>query len=86
MNKLYNEGLISKDFALDENKETLTQNIGNGLVGAFSDDNDAIFYPDGTYDVLTKNNPKAVLSAIDPFTNSEGRRPSRYLLRTGCIS
>ncbi|MEK4005225.1 extracellular solute-binding protein [Paenibacillus sp. FSL H3-0333] len=73
MNKLYNEGLISKDFALDENKDTLTQNIGNGLVGAFSDDNDAIFYPDGTYDVLTKNNPKAVLSAIDPFTNSEGK-------------
>lgn len=80
MNKLYNEGLISKDFALDENKETLTQNIGNGLVGAFSDDNDAIFYPDGSYDVMTKNNPKAVLSAIDPFTNSEGRRLSRYLL------
>ncbi|MEK4850731.1 extracellular solute-binding protein [Paenibacillus sp. FSL H7-0756] len=73
MNKLYNEGLISKDFALDENKETLTQNIGNGLVGAFSDDNDAIFYPDGAYDVMTKNNPKAVLSAIDPFTNSEGK-------------
>lgn len=73
LNKLYNEGLISKDFALDENKETLTQNIGNGLVGAFSDDNDAIFYPDGTYDILSKNNPNAVLTAIDPYTNSEGK-------------
>lgn len=73
LNKLYNEGLISKDFALDENKETLTQNIGSGLVGAFSDDNDAIFYPDGTYDVLSKNKPDAVITAIDPYTNSEGK-------------
>ncbi|WP_042201132.1 extracellular solute-binding protein [Paenibacillus camerounensis] len=73
MNKLYNEGLISKDFALDENKETLTQNIGSGLVGAFSEDNDNIFYPDGAYDVLLQNHPDAVLTAIDPYTNSEGK-------------
>ncbi|WP_019908571.1 extracellular solute-binding protein [Paenibacillus sp. HW567] len=73
LNKLYNEGLISKDFALDENKETITQNIGSGIVGAFSDDNDAIFYPDGTYDVLSQNKPDAVLTAIDPYTNSEGK-------------
>ncbi|WP_438444101.1 extracellular solute-binding protein [Gorillibacterium sp. sgz5001074] len=73
MNKLYNEGLMSPDFALDKKKETLVKDIANGKVGFFSEDNINIFYNDGTYDSLKKNVPQAVLTPIDAYANKEGK-------------
>lgn len=73
-NKLYNEGLISRDFSLDEDKKQLTQDVTNGLTGFLTEDYPNLYYADGTYDTLLKNQPDAKLEPIDPFTNSEGKR------------
>lgn len=79
MNKLYNEGLISKDFSLDEDKSQLVKDIQNGNVGFFSDDVDRIFYDDGILDNLLKNVSGSKLAAIDAYTNAEGKHAkSRY--------
>lgn len=55
LNKLYNEGMISKDFSLDEDKTQLAKDIQNGNVGYWSEDVDVLFYADGTLDNLYKN-------------------------------
>lgn len=73
MNKLYNEGLISKDFGLDEDKKQLTQDVQNGLVGFLTEDYPNLYYTDGTYANLLKTVPTAVIEPVDPFTNSEGK-------------
>ena len=49
-NKLYNEGLISRDFSLDEDKKQLTQDVTNGLTGFLTEDYPNLYYADGTYD------------------------------------
>lgn len=73
LNKLYNEGLISKDFALDEDKKQLWQDVQNGLVGAYSEDaGEPFFNHTSTYKNLQANVPGAVLTPIDPYVNSEG--------------
>ncbi|SFE52280.1 putative aldouronate transport system substrate-binding protein [Paenibacillus catalpae] len=75
MNKLYNEGLMSADFSLDEDKKKLNEDAAKGLVGFFSEDDMNPFYPDGLYATLQKNIPDAKLSAVDVYTNSEGKHP-----------
>ncbi|MCQ4086067.1 extracellular solute-binding protein [Saccharibacillus sp. JS10] len=81
MNKLYNEGLISKDFSIDEEKEQLTKDIQNGNVGYWSEDVDNLFYEDGTLDNLTANVPDSKVEPIDAYSNpNEGNKhiKSRY--------
>ncbi|WP_127496061.1 extracellular solute-binding protein [Paenibacillus glycanilyticus] len=75
MNKLYNEGLMSADFSLDEDKKKLGEDAAKGLIGFYSEDDMNPFYADGTYATLQKNIPDAKLSAIDVYTNSEGKHP-----------
>ncbi|WP_020617238.1 extracellular solute-binding protein [Paenibacillus daejeonensis] len=73
LNKLYHEGLISKDFALDEDKKLLWQDVQNGLVGAYSEDaGELLFEYNGTYKNLQANSPGAVMTPIDPYVNAEG--------------
>ncbi|MFD2329514.1 extracellular solute-binding protein [Cohnella sp. GCM10020058] len=72
-NKLYNEGLISKDFGLDKDKKQMTQDVQNGLVGFLTEDYPNLYYADGTYENLLKTVPTAKLDPIDAFTNSEGK-------------
>lgn len=69
MNKLYNEGLMSKDFSLDEDKTQLAKDIQNGNTGFWSEDVDAMFYAEGTIDNLTKNVADSKVTAIDAYTN-----------------
>ncbi len=81
MNKLYNEGLMSKDFSLDEEKEQLGKDIQNGNVGFWSEDVDNLFYADGTLDHLTANVPGSKVAPIDAYSNpNEGGKhiKSRY--------
>ena len=81
LNKLYNEGLISKDFSLDEDKTQLNKDVQNGNTGFFSEDVGNILYPEGTLDNLYKNLPNSKITAIDPFTNPNAdnkRTKSRY--------
>ncbi|CAM4083493.1 extracellular solute-binding protein [Paenibacillus alkaliterrae] len=73
MNKLYNEGLISKDFGLDKDKKKLGEDVATGKVGFYSEDDINPFYENGSYDTLQKNVPGALLHSVDVFTNEEGK-------------
>lgn len=73
MNKLYNEGLISKDFGLDKDKKKLGEDVSTGKVGFYSEDDINPFYDKGSYDVLQTNVPGALFASVDVFTNSEGK-------------
>ncbi|QYR22783.1 extracellular solute-binding protein [Paenibacillus sp. sptzw28] len=79
MNKLYNAGLMSKDFSLDKDKKQMGQDISNGLVGFFSEDDINPYYPDGMLTTLDKNVPGANMIPVDAYSNSEGKHPKpRY--------
>jgi len=73
MNKLYNEGLIGKDFGLDEDKKKFNEDISSGKTGFFSEDDVNMYYENGTYDILKANVSTAKLLPIDVFKNSEGK-------------
>ncbi|WP_454191340.1 extracellular solute-binding protein [Paenibacillus sp. Marseille-Q7038] len=70
LNKLYNEGLISKDFSLDEDKTQLGKDIQNGNIGYWSEDVDVLFYADGTLDNLYKNVEGREVLPVDVYTNA----------------
>lgn len=72
MNKLYNEGLMSRDFGLDKDKKKLGEDIATGKLGFFSEDDINIFYENGSYDSLQNNVPGAVIEPIDVYKNEEG--------------
>lgn len=71
LNKLYLEGLMSPDFALDKDKKKLNQDIQTGKVGMFGAD--SIDPLQETYKNLQSNVAGAKLTAIDPYTNSTGK-------------
>ncbi|MFD1955344.1 extracellular solute-binding protein [Paenibacillus thailandensis] len=71
LNKLYHEGLMSLDFALDKDEKKLNQDIQTGKVGMFGAD--GLEPLQEVYGNLQTNVPGASLSAIDPFTNSTGQ-------------
>lgn len=73
MNKLYHEGLISKDFALDKDRKQVEADFSNGYVGFMSDDVGRPLSTGGIYDTLKKTIPEAELSAADTFSDSRGR-------------
>ncbi|HZG83634.1 extracellular solute-binding protein [Paenibacillus sp.] len=75
MNKLYNEGLMSKDFALDKDKKKLGEDVSSGKVGFYSEDDINPFYENGSYATLQKNVPGAVLLPVDAYSDSEGKHP-----------
>lgn len=75
LNKLYNEGLISPEFALDKDIKKLQADISNGKVGFFYGNLGLSTQPSpGLLQALKKNNPAAEYVACDPFVNSEGKR------------
>ena len=75
VNTLYNEGLVSLDFALDKDGSVLQQDIVKGVVGSFTMNMGQPFPEGGLYDSLRETVPGAELAAMDPFTNYEGKRP-----------
>nr|WP_241484285.1 extracellular solute-binding protein [Paenibacillus mucilaginosus] len=74
LNKLYNEGLMSPDFALDKDKKKLQQDIMTGKVGMYAEDAGASYgtAPD-ILGVLRKNVPDAKVKPVDPYTDAEGK-------------
>lgn len=72
MNKLYNEGLMSRDFGLDKDRKKLGEDIATGKVGFFSEDDINIFYENGTYASLQNNVAGAVIEPVDVYKNEEG--------------
>ncbi|UUZ93382.1 extracellular solute-binding protein [Paenibacillus sp. P25] len=74
LNKLYNEGLMSPNFALDKDRTKLNEDITAGAVGMFSADTiDPLLPSPGIYSQLQRHVPDAELSPIDPYTNSLGK-------------
>lgn len=76
MNKMYNAGLISPNFATDKDGKMLDADISNGKVGAFQTNWDGPYRTaPGTYANLAKNVPGAQLIPIDPWQNDAGKHP-----------
>lgn len=74
LNKLYNEGLISPDFALDKDKKKMNQDVMNGKVGLFSEDSvNPLLSNPGVARVLQTNVPGAKLKPVDPFAGADGK-------------
>lgn len=69
LNSWYNEGLISKDFALDTSEKKFVQDITTGKVGAFTVDQTQVF---GWLDAFKKNVPDGEYWPIDAFENGDG--------------
>jgi putative aldouronate transport system substrate-binding protein len=73
LNKLYNEKLISPDFAIDKTGKQLEADIVNGKVGFFDCSYDYPFRSSpGLYAALKKNVPGAQLVPVDCFQNAKG--------------
>ncbi|MCS7462849.1 extracellular solute-binding protein [Paenibacillus doosanensis] len=72
LNKLYNEKLISPDFALDKTAKQADADVTNGKVGFFSANWD---YPlrQNISESLKANAPDANFVPIDTFKNDEGK-------------
>jgi len=73
LNKLFNEGLINKDFPLDKDSATYKELISQGKVGSFINDSGLPLGSGGILESLEKNVPGAELAAMDPFKNYEGK-------------
>ncbi|WP_248930895.1 extracellular solute-binding protein [Paenibacillus hamazuiensis] len=74
LNKLYNEGLISPDFALDKDGKKFQADLVNGLVGfTVTNTNEPVYF--AYYSTMQKNVPGSELLPVDPFTNYEGKHP-----------
>jgi putative aldouronate transport system substrate-binding protein len=75
LNKLYNEGLISPDFALDKDGKKSDSNVANGRVGFVIENSGYIYQPStGIESSLEKNVSGAKMVPCDPLTNYEGKR------------
>jgi putative aldouronate transport system substrate-binding protein len=68
MNKLYKEGLLSKEFVTDINSQQYTQQINSGVAG-FTDSNEASM----TMNINTRKSvPTAQWVTLDPFKRADG--------------
>lgn len=75
LNKLYNEGLISKDFALDKDSKQYTADLASGRVGFINEDLGRCLQIGGAYSTMQKNVPGATFTAVDTFTDANGNHP-----------
>lgn len=74
LNKMYNEDLLSPDFALDKDEKKFVSDLVNGLTGfSIMNSNEPVYL--GYLNTLKGNQPDAELVPIDPFTNYAGKKP-----------
>nr|WP_248930934.1 extracellular solute-binding protein [Paenibacillus hamazuiensis] len=84
LNKLYNEGLMSADFALDKDKKKLNQDVMTGKVGLFSEDSvNPLNATPGVYKVLATNVKGAKITAVDPFAGADGKHTKPKYMPAG---
>ena len=69
LNQLYNDGIISQDFAVDTNDDKFMQDITNGKAGFFVQDD---FSPIDALITLKENVPTAEFVPINAFENPDG--------------
>ncbi|MGG6311949.1 extracellular solute-binding protein [Paenibacillus macerans] len=82
LNQLYHEGLIDPDFHLDRFAQQFQRDLVNGRVGAATPNTNEPVYM-GYLAELQKNDPNAMLTPIDPFTNANGKKAKPILEHTG---
>ncbi|MGP0587467.1 extracellular solute-binding protein [Paenibacillus timonensis] len=82
LNRLYHEGLIDPDFHLDRFAQQSQKDLVNGRVGAATPNTNEPVYM-GYLAELIRNDPDAILTPIDPFTNVNGKKPKPILEDTG---
>lgn len=75
MNKLYNEGLVSPDFALDKDRKQMEAAFANGYVGFVCDDLGRPLQSGGYYNTLKQTVPTAKITAVDTWTDKNGNTP-----------
>ncbi|OMF24528.1 hypothetical protein BK133_22680 [Paenibacillus sp. FSL H8-0548] len=75
LNKLYNEGLIDPDFALDKDKKKKVENFVNGYTGIMMHDVTQYFYggEESHVNLLEKKVPDASVTPLLPWTDFEGK-------------
>jgi putative aldouronate transport system substrate-binding protein len=74
LNKMYNAGLIDRDFPLGPQSHSRDNTMKSGLAGSYVSDWDHPWRTSpGIERDLQRNVPGASLIAIDPFANSEGK-------------
>lgn len=84
LNKLYNEQLLSPDFALDKDEKQVFQDVMNGKVGMYSDNlGNSYASTPGIAKVLNENVPGAELIPIDPYINNAGKHLKPIYAPTG---
>ena len=72
MNKLYNDGIIKKDFAVDTNDDIYKQDITNGYVGFILEDNMRPI-DQGWIEALLANDPDAEFVSINILEDPNGK-------------
>ena len=73
MNKMYNAGLIDRDFPLYKDSQTIYNLLKSGVIGSFMQNWDQIYREgDAILTDLRKNLPNAELVPVDCFTSSDG--------------
>lgn len=75
LNKLYNEGLLDPDFALDKDKKKKDEHFVNGYTGLYSFDSGQAFGNGETSAVMTleSNVSGAEVAPVLPWTDFEGK-------------
>jgi putative aldouronate transport system substrate-binding protein len=88
LNRMYNAGLIDRDFPLYDNDTTPSENlVKSGIVGSFSRDWDYAYRDSpGIFTMLRQNISTAVLEPISPFANSQGKTPREIYDPAGIYS
>jgi putative aldouronate transport system substrate-binding protein len=73
LNRMYNDGLIDRDFPLYKTGTDTGNLIKSGVVGSWSGDWDTIYRePDGIFSGLRRNVPNGNIVPIDPIQSSDG--------------
>ena len=72
LNQMYNEGMISQDFALDDSGKQFNEDIAQGRTVFFSEDTPGPVGDNGAMGICKQNYPDTEWAAIDTFQNSAG--------------
>jgi len=80
LNKMYNEGLIDPDFALQNDNKKFEEHISMGRTGFYTRDLNVGLNDSGFLGALRQNNPEAEYIACEPFVNKNGISPKRRYL------
>lgn len=84
LNKMYNEGLISPDFALDKDSKILEKDTAQGRVGFLMQNYDFPYRTSpGLALELKKNVPGGEFVPVDSFANAKGKTRKRMYDPTG---